>query len=61
MERIKKKMVDATPTSTAINRMIVLYKEYERCCERQPKKLDKWTTWFLTESYVVLKDYEIIP
>lgn len=58
MERIKKKMVNATTAPSIINELINLYDEYSRNCDRQPYKQVKWNTWFLTECFVVLLKHE---
>jgi len=58
MERIKKKMGNVTPTWSTLNLLITLYKEYERNCDRQPQKLDKWTKWFLNESFVIMLNHD---
>lgn len=58
MERIKKKVGNPTVSQSTLNRMIILYDEYERNCERQPEKLNKWTTWFLKESFVIIQEHD---
>lgn len=59
MERIKKKVVYTPSQQPIVNRLIQIYDEYQRNCDRQPQKLDKWTKWFLTETFVVLVENEI--
>jgi hypothetical protein len=60
MERIKKKMVNATEAPSALNHMITLYKEYCRNCDRQPQKQNHWNKWFLQESFEYLNKYEYL-
>jgi hypothetical protein len=57
MERIKKKMVTPTKTSSALNHMITLYNEYNRNCDKEPHKQDRWNKWFLQAAFEYLNEY----